>query len=176
MLNLGSLVLLLKFLVVDFFGWFWWIFGIESHLSQVSWVLDPESCFKVPWFRFLGLTCDKVPASLVPGHLWLILEVRRLELHKMPSIWDHKFLICWQIYKVKVILEWWNLEAVIQNCSVKKVLLEISLKFTGKKLCQIFFYNKVAGLRPATLSTKILWHPMNFVKFLRTAFFIEHLM
>ena len=45
-------------------------------------------------------------------------------------------------------------------------------------LCQRLFSNKVAGLRPATLLKKILWHrcfPVNFVIFLRTPFFTEHL-
>ena len=35
------------------------------------------------------------------------------------------------------------------------------------------FFNKISGLRPATLLKKRLWHrcfPMNFVKFLRTPF------
>ena len=52
-------------------------------------------------------------------------------------------------------------------------------------LCQSFF-NKVAGLRPtpllrkrpATLLKKRLWHscfPVNFVKFLRTTFYIKYL-
>ena len=47
-------------------------------------------------------------------------------------------------------------------------------KFTGKQLCQSLFFNKVAGLRPATLLKKRFWHrffPVNFVKFLRTPFF-----
>ena len=47
-------------------------------------------------------------------------------------------------------------------------------KFTGKHLCQSLFFNKVVGLRPATLFKKRLWHryfPVNFVKFLRIAFF-----
>ena len=46
-------------------------------------------------------------------------------------------------------------------------------KFTGKYLCQSLFFDKVAGLRPATLLKKRLWHrcfPVNFVKFLRTSF------
>ena len=36
------------------------------------------------------------------------------------------------------------------------------------------FFNRVAGLRPAILLKKRLWHrcfPVNFVKFLRTPFF-----
>ena len=47
-------------------------------------------------------------------------------------------------------------EAVVQRCSV----------------------NKVLDLRPATLLKKRLWHrcfPVNFVKFLRAPFYIEHL-
>ena len=39
-------------------------------------------------------------------------------------------------------------------------------------------FNKVAGLRPATLLKKKLWHrrfPVNFVKFLRTPFLTEYL-
>ena len=48
-------------------------------------------------------------------------------------------------------------------------------KFTGKHLCQSLFFNKVAGLRPATLLKRRLWHkcfPANFAKFLN---FTEHL-
>ena len=47
-------------------------------------------------------------------------------------------------------------------------------KFTGKYLCQVPFYNKVAGPEPGgTLLKKRLWHmcfPMNFAKFPRTPF------
>ena len=60
----------------------------------------------------------------------------------------------------------------------KKGVLRNFAKFTGKHLCQNLFFNKVAGLRPVTLLKKRLWHrcfPVNFVKFLRTPFFIEHL-
>ena len=51
-------------------------------------------------------------------------------------------------------------------------------KFTRKHQCQCLFFNKDAGLSPATLLKKRLWHscfPVNFVKFLRTPFFTEHL-
>ena len=70
------------------------------------------------------------------------------------------------------------IQAVVQRCSVKKVFLEISQNFTGKHLCQNIFFNEVAGLRPATLLKKRLWHrrfPVNFVKILRTSFYMEHL-
>ena len=60
----------------------------------------------------------------------------------------------------------------------KKGVLSNFAKFTGKHLCQSLFFNKVAALRPATLLKKRLWHrcfPVNFAKFLRTAFIKEHL-
>ena len=64
----------------------------------------------------------------------------------------------------------------------KKGVLRNLTKFTGKHLCQSLFLNKVAGLwhalRHATLLKKRLWHecfPVNFVKFLRTPFYTEHL-
>ena len=60
----------------------------------------------------------------------------------------------------------------------KKGVLRNFTKFTGKHLCQSLFLNKVATLRPSTLSRKRLWHrcfPVNFAKFLRTSFIKEHL-
>ena len=59
-----------------------------------------------------------------------------------------------------------------------KVVLRNFTKFTGKHLCQSLFFNKVAGLGPATLLKKGLWHRyflVNFVKLLRTPFYVEHL-
>ena len=50
--------------------------------------------------------------------------------------------------------------------------------FTGKHPCWGLFFNKVAGLRPATLLNERLQYrcfPVNIVKFLKIAFFIEHL-
>ena len=61
----------------------------------------------------------------------------------------------------------------------KKGVLRNFAKFTGKHLCQGLFLNKVADLRPATLLKKRLWHrrfTVNFAKFLKTPFFIEHLL
>ena len=40
----------------------------------------------------------------------------------------------------------------------KKGVLRNFAKFKGKHLCQRLFFNKVAGLRPATLLKKRLWH------------------
>ena len=58
----------------------------------------------------------------------------------------------------------------------KKGVLKNFTKFTGKHLCQRLFFNKVAGLR--LYQKKRLWHRcflVNFVKFLRTPFYTEHL-
>ena len=59
------------------------------------------------------------------------------------------------------------------ECSVRKGVLRNLAKFNGKHLCQSLFFNKAAGLRPATLLKKRLWYrcfPVNFAKFLRTPF------
>ena len=64
-------------------------------------------------------------------------------------------------------------EVVAQRCSIRKGVLKNFAKFTGKHLCQSLFFNKVAGVKPATLLKKRLWHrcfPVNFAKFLRTPF------
>ena len=58
-----------------------------------------------------------------------------------------------------------------RRCSLRKGVLRNFVKFTGKHVCQSLLFNKVAGLRSATLLKKKLWHrcfPMNFAKFLRT--------
>ena len=68
-------------------------------------------------------------------------------------------------------------EAVARLCSVKKAFLEISQN-SRENTCARVFFNKVAGLSPANLSKKRLWHgrfPVNFAKFLRTPFLTEHL-
>ena len=60
-----------------------------------------------------------------------------------------------------------------QKCSVKKGVLRNFAKFSGKHLYQSLFFNKVAGLSPATLLKKRCWHRcflVNFAKILRTPF------
>ena len=59
----------------------------------------------------------------------------------------------------------------------KKCILRNFPKFTGKHLFQSLFFNNVAGLTPATLLKKRLWHrcfPVNFGKFLKTLFLAEY--
>ena len=60
----------------------------------------------------------------------------------------------------------------------KKGIFRNFAKFKGKNLYQSLLFNKVAGLRPATLLKKRLGHmcfPVNFAKFLRTHFLTEHI-
>ena len=59
------------------------------------------------------------------------------------------------------------------RCSIKKGVLRNFVKFTGKHLHQSLFFNKVAGLRCATLLKNRLWHrcfPVNFIKLLKIPF------
>ena len=59
----------------------------------------------------------------------------------------------------------------------KKGVFRNFAKFTGIHLCQRLFFNKVAGLRPATWLKKSHWPrciPVNLVKLLRS-FLTEHL-
>ena len=60
----------------------------------------------------------------------------------------------------------------------KKNVLRNFTKFTGKHLRQSCRPNKVAGLKSVALLKKRLWDrffPVNFAKFLRTPFLVEHL-
>ena len=60
-----------------------------------------------------------------------------------------------------------------QRYSVRKGVLRNFAKLRGKHLCQVLFFNKVAGPEPATLLKKRLWRrcfPVNFAKFLGTPF------
>ena len=56
-----------------------------------------------------------------------------------------------------------------RGCFVRKDVLRSFPKITGKHLCQSLFFNKVAGLRPATLLKKRCF-PESFAKFLRKPF------
>ena len=63
-----------------------------------------------------------------------------------------------------------------RRCSVKKVVLRNFAQSTGKHLCQRLFFDKVAGLRPATLLKKSLCHrcfSVNCARFLRTPFLLN---
>ena len=52
-----------------------------------------------------------------------------------------------------------------RKCNVRNGLLRNIVKFIGKHLCQSLIFNKVVGLRPATLLKKRLWHIRSFFPF-----------
>ena len=69
-------------------------------------------------------------------------------------------------------------EAAVQRCSVKKVLLEISQNSQEHTCAIISFLIKLQASALQLFLKKRLWYrcfPVNFAKFLRTTFFIEHL-
>ena len=74
----------------------------------------------------------------------------------------------WLVFS-KIFSRVWKSRSSHQRCSKEKSVLKNLTKFIGKHRCQSLFFNEVAGLRPATLLKKKLWHrcfPANFVKFL----------
>ena len=76
----------------------------------------------------------------------------------------------------------WKIVRLYYGINIREAAPEVFCKtgvirnfaqFTGKHLCQSLFFNKVGGLRPATLLKKKLWHrciPVGFAKLLRTPF------
>ena len=80
--------------------------------------------------------------------------------HHMQKLYSKKKLCCKTYYVLSM-----NLYQI-------NFVLAITKSATGGVLSEAFLI-KVAGLRPATLLKKNLWHscfPMNFAKFLRTPF------
>ena len=62
----------------------------------------------------------------------------------------------------------YSLRGLPQKCVLKNFA-----KLTGKHLCRSIFFNKVEGLKPATLLKKSFRHryfAMNFAKYLGTPF------
>ena len=51
---------------------------------------------------------------------------------------------------MKILLHSKNFTSNCRGCFAKKGFLENFTKFTGKYLCQSLFFDKVAGMRPAT--------------------------
>ena len=89
-----------------------------------------------------------------------------------------KVLPKWMFFVKAIQKPHWNYRSSHQRCFSRKYFLRNFAKFTEKHLRQSLFFSKVAGLRPATLLKKRLWHrcfPINFAKFPRTPFLTEHL-
>ena len=67
--------------------------------------------------------------------------------------------------------------SIQQRCSVEKYVPRNFTKFTRKHLCQSLFFNKVAGLKPATLLKKVLTQVFSceFCEISKNTFFTEHI-
>ena len=57
-------------------------------------------------------------------------------------------------FDLPVLPTWPSGRSSHSRCSIKKGVLKNFAKFTGKHLCQSLFFNKFAGLRPATFFKK----------------------
>ena len=82
--------------------------------------------------------------------------------------WNIFSIILNSFYLLTIFAEKLHPEAATRGV-LRKGVLKYFAKFKGK----YFSYNKVAGLKTATLLIKWLWHrcfPMNFAKLLRTSF------
>ena len=96
---------------------------------------------------------------------WMIIYMNLIRLNKVSLV--NIYNLIWNKYY----------RSSHQRCSIKIFVLKNFAKFTGKHLCQCLSF-KVAGLMPANLLKKRLWHrcfPVNFVKFLRKPFSTDHL-
>ena len=64
-----------------------------------------------------------------------------------------------------------------QRCSIENCVPRNFTKFTRKYMCQSLFFNKVAGLKPATLLKKVLAQVFSceFCKISKNTFFTEHI-
>ena len=83
-------------------------------------------------------------------------------------VWSQKFI---KSPAIRLFSSVENFRSSRPEVFCKKGVLKNFTKFTGKHLCKSPFFN-------ITLLKKRLWHrcfPVNFVKFLRTSFFLEHL-
>ena len=119
-----------------------------------------------------------------PLHLFVLqhlpVVLSHLFLHRCMSLRYFTYSSDWikgMISKIRTALSSINIQKQSLEVFCKNGVLRNFTKFTGKYLYQSLFFNKVAGLRPATLLKKRLWYrcfAVNFVKFLRIPFYIEH--
>ena len=114
--------------------------------------------------------------------LWANSNLVPRALGKQIPLYTHYYFMDCQSTKVR---------AGHQRCSVRKIVLRNFTKFTAKHLYQSLFFNKVAGLKPATLLKTILRHrcqvcifiqketlaqvfSCEFCEISKNTFFIEH--
>ena len=158
--------------------------NLENILEYIRQKLKKHAHFKISsrdeastrlFFFFSSL--DEISSlSFIPGWNFISAKTcKQLETFHHRQEWFHpgtSFILGWNFTCKHPLnlLPSRNIEAVALRCSLKKVFLEI-WQNSQENTC-------ARGLSPATLLKKTLWHrffPVNFVKFLRTPFYREHL-
>ena len=83
---------------------------------------------------------------------------------------------CWKKYSPNI-LKFPIIRSSYRRCSIKIGVLKIFSKFTGNNLRHNLFFNKVAGLRSATLFKKTVAQVFTceFCKIFKNTFFTGHL-
>ena len=96
----------------------------------------------------------------------------KIQLHSIYENWDFINFSALTTY-TQIVIVTNKVQKQPPGVFYKKDVLKNFSKFTGKHLCWSLFFNKDAGLRPATLLKNRFQQrcfPVNFVKFLRTPF------
>ena len=131
------------------FCWFFkFLVGIEKKISNLCWLIQIQSLLK-KWKLLFYLTC------------FFTSEVF--------------FYHCKSLFKTFRDIR--NNRSSHQRCSMKKGIVKNFTTFTGKHLCQSLFFNKVTGLRLATLLKKETLTQVfsrEFCKILKNTYFEEH--
>ena len=157
-----------------------------SQNSQENTCVRVSFLIKLQAEAFIKKLCEISKNTFFTEHLWwLLLSFLNISLVYFSVLVCANLTLSEQSFLEQNILkllikfaQTTNFKSSHRRCSVRKGVLRNVVKFTGKYLCQSLFFNKVAGLRLATLLRNKLRHkcfPVNFTKFLRTPFSIKHL-
>ena len=124
----------------------------------------------------------KVHTAIYPFKIFIKSSKRKKRLEvcrnfqELHLIYSH-FQFTWQFPKLEKERQKKRKKFTFRNSLpklfYKKAVLKNFARFTGKQLCQSLFFNKVSGLRSATLLRMRLWHryfPVTFARFLRASF------
>ena len=114
-------------------------------------------------------------------HIWreIIVDTKILvSLLKAKTIRWCPPLLKWYYLKITALHEIMKNRNIHRKRYVRKGVLRNFVKFSGKRMCQSLFFDKLQAWGLVTLLKKRFWQrcfPVNFAKFLRTPFPAEHL-
>ena len=122
------------------------IFPNNSHLNMIFFYniwKDSTAVFHKIWYFFFE---DGKWKKLIFISCEFLASLKKMILVLENMVFLLKYHIDWHSIKSSRHSHW--------RYSIRKVVLRNFAKFTGKNLCQALFFNKVTGLRPATLLRK----------------------